>query len=125
MGVIAIEEIEVHAYHGVYQKEREIGTTFRVDLYMKTDIRKPAKTDQLEDTLDYFSIYQLVCEILEHPVNLLEHLCDKIGNKVMTDFEAVENVRVRVSKLKPLGMEKCGRTYIEMFFDRKDILGGK
>lgn len=125
MGVIAIEEIEVHAYHGVYQKEREEGTTFRVDLYMETDIRKPGKTDQLEDTLDYFSVYKLVCEILEHPVNLLEHLCDKIGNRVLADFEAVENVQVRVSKLKPLAMEKCGRTFVEMFFDRKDILGGK
>ncbi|MEL6252048.1 MAG: dihydroneopterin aldolase [Bacteroidota bacterium] len=121
MGVIAIEEIEVHAYHGVYEEERKRGTTFQVDVYMETDTRNAAKTDQLKDTLDYFSIYNLVLEILEVPSNLLEHLCEKIGSKILDDFSSVKSVKVRVSKLKPLAMEKCAKTYVEMFFDRKHI----
>lgn len=121
MGVIAIEAIKLHAYHGVYAEERKVGTTFEVDVYMETDTEVASKTDQLTDTLDYFSIYKLVCNILEDPCNLLETLCGKIGKQIIEEFPTVENVKVKVSKLKPLSMELCDRTYVEMFFDRKHI----
>lgn len=125
MGVIAIEAIKLHAYHGVYAEERKAGTTFQVDVYMETDTQLASRSDQLTDTLDYFSIYKLICEIMEEPCNLLETLCGKIGGEVLARFLTVESVKVKVSKLKPLAMEKCERTYVEMFFDRKDIYTGK
>jgi len=125
MGVIAIEAIKLYAYHGVYAEERKQGTTFQVDVYMETDTEAASKSDQLEDTLNYFSIYEMICKLMEEPCNLLERLCGQIGEEIIKRFPQVETVRVKVSKLKPLAMEKCARTYVEMVFDRKDIYSGK
>ncbi len=116
--LIAVEGIQVHAYHGVYKNEKEKGNLYIVDLYMKTDMEKAADSDQLEDTLDYFQAYKKVIEIMATPVHLLEHLCKKLGNEMMESFEELNSIRIRVSKVSPHAMEACVQTYVEMKFDR-------
>ncbi|RMG67935.1 MAG: dihydroneopterin aldolase, partial [Bacteroidetes bacterium] len=63
-GLIAVEGIELHAYHGVYARERKEGNHYRVDLYMEQDISAAAESDDLSDTLDYFQAYQVVVRIM-------------------------------------------------------------
>lgn len=112
--VIAVEGIQVHAYHGVYQNERTEGNLYIVDVYMQTDMEKAASTDELEDTLDYFQVYNRVLEIMAEPVHLLEHLCKKIGKDLLESSPKLQNVRCRVSKVQPHAMESCIQTYVEM-----------
>ncbi|MEO1382575.1 MAG: dihydroneopterin aldolase [Bacteroidota bacterium] len=77
LSVIALEGIEVHAYHGVYKNERTHGNPYVVDVYLQADIRAAAQSDDLEDTVDYFGVYKLVLQVMDQPVQLLEHLADK------------------------------------------------
>lgn len=114
MATIAIEGIQLKGYHGVYPVERREGHTFQIDIYLTTDISKAARTDNLEDTTDYSSVYSLVVEEMEEPVNLLEHLASKIGKRILADFPQVESCRIKVSKLQPLSMDFCYRTFIEV-----------
>ena len=121
MGVIAIEGIEVFAYHGVYEVEREKGNSYVVDVYMETDTLEAAQTDQLIDTIDYFEVYKLVLASMEDPVHLIERLVGKIGQQILIAFPPVRQVSVKVRKIRPLAMERCEQTYVEMKFDRSHL----
>lgn len=121
MAVIAIEAIRVTANHGVYEAEILAGNTFIIDVYLDTSdaaAREAAATDALKDTLDYQAVYNLVLEEMNIRANLLETLACRIGNKILRTFPAVDSANIRVSKLKPLHLEACSRTYVEISFDR-------
>lgn len=118
MGIIAIESIEIFAYHGVYQVEREAGNRFFVDLYLETNLRKAAQSDNLEDTIDYFAVYKIVLEKMKEPVNLLETLVFKIGPALMSRFPELESSKVRVRKQSPHAMSHARETYVEEIFER-------
>lgn len=117
-GTIALEGIELHAYHGVYRREREQGNRYKIDLYLEYDLRAAAQSDQLADTLDYFEIYKAVLSIMAEPVNLLETLAGRMGGHIMSQYPAVVSVRVRIAKVLPHAMFHCSQTYIEQRFDR-------
>lgn len=116
--LIAVEGIQVHAYHGVYKNERTEGNLYIVDVYMETNMERAAASDELDDTLDYFKVYNQVLDIMAEPVHLLEHLCKKIGLDLMKSFQELESTRVRVSKVQPHAMESCIQTYVEMKIQR-------
>jgi len=118
IGTIAIEGIEIFAYHGVYQKEREKGTAFVVDVYLQAEIQEAAETDELTATVDYFSVYQRVLTYMESPVHLLETLTVRIGKGILEEFDTVQQARIKVTKIRPYAMRQCEQTYVEMTFDR-------
>lgn len=118
MATIAIEEIKINAHHGVYEIEKERGNSFVVDVYLETDIEQAASSDSLQDTLDYQAIYNLVLAEMKIRANLLETLVCRIGKHILSAYPQVEQVRLRISKLQPLHLEACMRTYVDMTFDR-------
>lgn len=118
MGIIAIESIEIFAYHGVYQVEREAGNRFFVDLYLETNLQKAAESDNLDDTIDYFSVYKIVLEKMKEPANLLETLVFRIGPAVMDQFSQLISAKVRVRKQSPHAMSHARETYVEEIFGR-------
>ena len=121
MAIIAIEAIHITAHHGVYEAEKIAGNTFVVDVYLDADVRQAAASDALSDTLDYQAVYALVIEEMGIRANLLETLADRIGQRILASFPEVESARIRVSKLRPLHLEACSRTYVEMHFERESV----
>jgi len=61
-------------------------------------------------------VYELILKVMSNPVNLLETLVETIGRKVLENQPTAAKVKVRVSKEKPLAMEKCMRAYVEASF---------
>ena len=67
MSKITIENMEFYAYHGHFEEEQKIGTWFSLDLTMEVDTSKAELTDELEDTVDYSAVYQVVKEQMMIP----------------------------------------------------------
>ena len=101
MSVIQIENMEFYAYHGHFREEQIVGNRFLVDLWIETDMRKPAKTDNLEDAVNYQVAYKLVRKEMEKKSNLLEHIAKRILDALFEGLEGIENVRVKISKMNP------------------------
>jgi dihydroneopterin aldolase len=120
MAIIAIEEIHLTAHHGVYEVEKVSGNTFVVDIYLDADVSKAIATDALDDTLDYQAVYDLVLEEMRIRANLLETLASRIGNRILHNFPLVKGAKIRISKLRPLYLEACKRTFVEMTFQRSE-----
>jgi len=101
MGLIEVKNIRLYAYHGCLDEEGKIGSEYRVDLAVKADLSKSAKTDTLSDTVDYVHLNKIVKEEMALRTKLLETVADKILDRILEDIPLVKKVTVEVSKLNP------------------------
>ena len=101
MGQIALEGMEFFAFHGFYDEEQKIGNKYGVDLYIDTDLRRAAESDDLHQTVNYEVLYKLVLAEMKLPARLLEHLGHRIIDKVYEKFPFVVSVKVQVYKFNP------------------------
>jgi 7,8-dihydroneopterin aldolase/epimerase/oxygenase len=101
MGKIILKNIRTFSYHGCLVEESKIGSNYRVDLEVKTNLRHSAITDDLNDTVDYVALNQIVVQQMAIRENLLETVAHKIIRRAMTELSAVKKIKVVVTKLNP------------------------
>lgn len=101
MGAITIKNIKVFAYHGCLEEEGKIGSEYRVDLKVKGDLSRAAKTDELQDTMDYVHLNKIVKEEMAIRSKLLETVAERILNRILAEILIVQKVKVAVSKINP------------------------
>jgi len=101
MGIIKVENIKVFAHHGCLDEETIIGSDYRVDLSVTANLRSSSKSDDLKDTVDYVFLNKVVKEEMAKPSNLLEHVAQRIIDRVLTEDQLVKEITVSVSKINP------------------------
>jgi dihydroneopterin aldolase len=83
---LAVLGIEAFGHHGVLDFERRDGQLFKVDLALGMDTRPAARSDDLQDTVDYGSLVASVKTAIEHdPVDLIEALAERIAGICLAD----------------------------------------
>lgn len=93
--------MKFYAYHGVYEAEKLIGTDYIVDVHVQTVTALAAKTDQLEATMNYESVFQ-ACKIeMQQPRQLIESVVAGIIQRMKNQFPNMMALKVRVKKLNP------------------------
>ena len=100
-GIIELEGMEFHSFHGVLDREKVNGNLFVVDFRGIMDMRTAAQSDALEDALNYAEIYDAVAAEMAVPSELLEHVAGRIVNALTEKFPQLESFSVRVSKRRP------------------------
>ncbi|MBE6343651.1 MAG: dihydroneopterin aldolase [Lentimicrobiaceae bacterium] len=101
MSKITIENMEFYAYHGHFEEEQKIGTWFSLDLIMNVDTSKAEFSDELEDTVDYSAVYQVVKEQMMIPSKLLENVGRRILDTIKVRFPDVNDALLKVRKMNP------------------------
>ena len=85
-------------HHGYLDAERKFGQRFLVDLWVDVD-ETAASTDDIDNTVDYRDLAELVREVFAGPERLLlEALAGAIADGVLDRFPGAQGVRVRVRK---------------------------
>ena len=108
---LILNDIRLHARHGVMKQEQMIDSLFRVSLSVTTDLSKAALNDMLSDTVNYDSLYRIVKREMAIPAQLIEHVAYRIGREVISQFPQVEEVDVSVTKDNPpMGGDMDGAT---------------
>lgn len=118
MGKILLEGMEFYAYHGVYKEERENGQPFSIDLEILADYSKACHSDKLEDAIDYVQVYELVKAEMEIPSSLLENVAQRIIGSIRKNFEQIESIKVKITKLQPPISGKLKGISIELEFSK-------
>ena len=109
---ILLEGMEFHAFHGVYPEENRIGTKYTVDLRLSLPDDSGAD-DNIESTVNYENVYQLVAHEMHHNSKLIEHLASRILDSIHTHFPLVLHSVITLYKYNPpLGgkVERVGIT---------------
>ena len=101
MGTIKVTDIRLYAYHGCMKEEGIVGGNYRVDVWVKSDTAQAERTDQLEETVDYAAIYEIVKEEMSIRSKLLEHVGRRIADSVKARYPSVISGEVSVAKLNP------------------------
>ena len=101
MGTIKLQNIRTFSFHGCLEEEARIGSDYRVDLEIKTDLRKSAVSDDLNDTVDYVLLNKIVEEEMAIRSKLLEHVAQRILSRIFKEIPAVSRILLAVSKLNP------------------------
>lgn len=107
LGAIELIGMEFHAHHGCLKEEKTEGNTFIVDFLGHTGIRKAAKSDSLEDTIDYSRIYGIIAREMEKPSDLLEAVAGRIVDSLAREAGDLVFIQVRVAKKNPPVGGKC------------------
>lgn len=98
---ILLENIQLFAHHGVLEQETKVGNYFVVNVKLKVDLSKAAETDDVEDTISYADVYNIVKREMEQPSKLLEHAAKRIIKGLKNEFSEIDEVEVKLSKLNP------------------------
>lgn len=101
MGIIKVKNIRVFAYHGCLTEETKIGSNYRVDLNVKANLQTSAKTDNLEQTVDYVFLNKIIKEEMAKPSKLLETVARRILDRIFREEALVKKATVSISKLNP------------------------
>lgn len=104
---IQIENIRFYAYHGVLEQEQIVGNHFSVSVLLEADIAEATETDELDATISYADVCDIVKEEMTIPSKLLEHVAGRIYRKLKSSFSRITALEVKVYKLNPPG---CGET---------------
>lgn len=102
MDKIIFKGMQFYAYHGVFPEENKLGQTYLVDLDIYMDLRPAGQSDQLEETINYAHLYEMVQKIVEgETYQLIEAIAEKIASQALQTFRSMEEIMVRVTKPNP------------------------
>lgn len=95
---IFLENLEVKCRIGIFDWERKIKQKIALDLAFPADIRKAARRDRIEDTLDYKKIAkETIAFVSSSQFFLIETLAERLAAHLLKKF-TLKEIRVRLSK---------------------------
>ncbi|NLP14341.1 MAG: dihydroneopterin aldolase [Clostridium sp.] len=99
MDKIVLKDIRLYGYHGVFPSEREKGQNFYIDVELFLDLGEAGKTDDLEKTVDYSKIYDMIKTINENnKFRLIERFAHIISREILSTFKEIDRIIVRIRK---------------------------
>lgn len=98
---IEVNGIKVYAFHGCLPEEARIGGNYVVDVMLNTDFSQAAESDTLKQTVDYVDINRIVSEEMAIRSKLIEHVGQRIINRLRSELVGILYLKVRVTKLTP------------------------
>jgi len=95
---VTLRGLRARGHHGVFEREREEGQTFVVDVVLGLDTRPAAESDDLTRTAHYGVLAEEITGIVQgDPVNLIETLAQRIADQCLK-HDPVQEVEVTVHK---------------------------
>mgnify|MGYP000645588050 FL=1 len=100
MGLITVEGIRIFAHHGHLPEEAVLGGHFIVNVWVEADTTKVEKTDDLNDTVDYVKIIEIVKQQMAIRADMIEVPAKRIVDAILP-LHKVQKVTVEVEKIQP------------------------
>lgn len=102
--VLRLEGMRFFGHHGCLADERSAGVHLDVDVEVRTDTRGAARTDRVEDTIDYARLVEKCRRVVEDDsYHLVETVAERLAEGLLEE-PRVASVRVRVAKRPPLAV---------------------
>ena len=111
---IFLNEVRIHAYHGVFPQENEVGHDFLVSARCGVDISSAMEHDMLEVALNYGTLYQLIEREMAKTSQLIEHVAGRIAKCVFSEFPMVTSLDLTITKLNPPMGGDCKGAGVEL-----------
>lgn len=109
MNTIFIHDLRIETRIGIYDWERHLPQTVRLDLDVALPSTRPFETGDFADAVDYAAIVtRIKAFAADNPHPLLERFAEAVAKILLDEFNA-PSVKVRVAKLAPItGVREIG-----------------
>jgi dihydroneopterin aldolase len=98
MDIVYIRQLKIDTVIGIFDWEREIKQTVCLDLDMAVDITKAASLEDIDSTVSYKTVSDLLLEFVSKSEFLLvETMAEEIAKLIMSQF-GISWIRLRVGK---------------------------
>jgi dihydroneopterin aldolase len=101
MSKIYLEDVRIYAYHGVLPEENIIGTHYILNVELHTDLWKAAESDDLNDTISYADINDILHKEMKIKSQLLEHVAGRMISKIRDSFPQIDYIKLKITKTAP------------------------
>ncbi|MBL4677083.1 MAG: dihydroneopterin aldolase [Mucilaginibacter sp.] len=98
---VALEGVEVFAYHGFYPEEQKIGTRFLIDVQVSFRQKGSFADDTLNHTVNYEELYTIIKEEMAITRKVIETAAEAILERVKISFTFIETAEVTIKKQTP------------------------
>lgn len=99
LATIRLKSMRFHGRHGVLPEEAVLGQPWILDLDLQVDIAQAAATDDLGDTVNYVSVYELCRDIVTNErFSLVEALVNRLLAAVLSSQPRVLAATLTVHK---------------------------
>ena len=113
-GYITLRNVRFYAFHGVLPQERQVGGEFLLSLRVGYPLAKAVESDEVGDTLNYATLFDLAKREMDIPSQLLEHVAGRIAKAVMAAFPAVTSIDLELTKRNPPMGADCEGASVEI-----------
>jgi 7,8-dihydroneopterin aldolase/epimerase/oxygenase len=97
---ITLNGLRFHAFHGIYPEEQKTGNEFLVDLAV-TYLPDTETITDIEHTINYVALYELIKKAMRIPRGLLETLAMEITGSIHELYPQITSVDISIKKLHP------------------------
>lgn len=111
---IYLRDIRFHAFHGVTPIEKEVGSDFTVSVRVAVDVSAAVEHDNVDVTLNYASLYEVIKREMMIPSNLIENVAARIGKAIFETFPQVEVLDISLMKINPPMGADCEGAGVEL-----------
>lgn len=106
---INLHDIHLYAYHGVMPQENKVGAWYTIDLTVTVGNISCISDDDIESTVNYAEIYDIVCGEMKISSRLLENVCGRILSRLFDEFATINEIEITLSKdTPPMGGDRLG-----------------
>jgi len=111
---VGLEGMKFYAFHGFYAEEQRVGRTFIVDVILDVDAELDGE-DNIGDTFNYETIYQITKEEMGNTQKLIETLGYNIKTRLLASTNHSISGHIRISKESPLMGGEVKRSVIVIY----------
>ena len=113
MDTIYLHGLKCQSTIGVWPWEKKITQSLVFDIDLQTDITAAAKSDDLQNALDYQALSQRVCDFTrDNSFDLIETLVERLAALILEEFD-VQKVKIKLDKGQAVNQAKHVGVIIE------------
>ena len=105
--IITLDNLRFYAYHGAEPQEAIVGAWYTVSIAMKADVTTAILNDDLNGTINYALVADVIKAQMQIRSALLEHVAGRIAQALFEEIPTLKKVTVTVSKLNPPVAAPC------------------
>ncbi len=98
---IELNNIHFYAYHGALPQENKVGAWYTLNLRATINNLDSIANDNLDATVNYAEVYEVICNEMKIPSQLMEHVCGRILKELFNKYDSIEEIEISLSKDTP------------------------
>ncbi len=99
MDKMIIQDLEIYAFHGVNQEEKNMGQKFLISVELDVDLLEPGQSDDLTTTINYAKLcHELENEFLKQKYHLIERAAHKLCERILFNYPQVQRLKLTLKK---------------------------